>query len=241
VVWREILASELYVPNQEIQKEISETSLISLIGPSASGKNFVLCALEKANSRYKKVISHTTRLRRQDERSGREYHFNAHSHFNRKIILERANRGEYVQFIEHPTTGYFYWSQIENWNDQDYSTLDTLPIAYDALVNHQFKDRHAVMLVPQDTDFWLEKFLERTSNSLDDRQKRLQEGIDSYEWGADRGDQVQWIINEVDRERSACMTIVAIAVDGYPLSVSNSARRLGRNLLDLMKDMQISK
>jgi len=81
---------------------------IIIVGPAASGKDFLKSRLEKRG--YTLDISYTTRPIRKDEEQGREYHF----------LTEKEFMDESTQFYEYVKFGDYYYGTGEiEWETCD--------------------------------------------------------------------------------------------------------------------------
>lgn len=69
--------------------------LLVITGPSGVGKDTIISKFLKRNSCFKKIITDTSRLPRAGEEDGKDYNF-----FTCKDFLKRAEKGEYLEYME---------------------------------------------------------------------------------------------------------------------------------------------
>jgi guanylate kinase len=74
---------------------VRETNLFVVSGPSAVGKTSVVNEILKRDDSLSRIVTYTTRTKRESEKHGEDYFFIA-----KKDFLSAAERGDFVEFSE---------------------------------------------------------------------------------------------------------------------------------------------
>ena len=217
-----------YSPNPDVIESLSKVHFIALIGPSGIGKNAIANMLESVDAGTKKVISHTTRASRDDEKDGVDYYFETYnSDFIDRFAGQLAG-GELVQATQHPTTGDLYYSTIDSYNLGGKSVMDTLPRAVEAMRSVPFGGRSEIMLVSPYPE-WRQRFDKKSRGwTADIKQKRLAEAAANLKWGLGQAG-VAWVINPEGQPDKAAADILSIS--GGEEYDSTQPKQLGQSML----------
>ena len=60
--------------------------LVAIIGKAGSGKDTIQNLLCERNKDFSKIVSYTTRAKRENEREGIDYHYITNDEFSEKIL-----------------------------------------------------------------------------------------------------------------------------------------------------------
>lgn len=104
IKWVNKLAQQ-YAPSAKTKERLSQVDLVAIVGPTGVGKSTIIKAL---NLPF--VMSDVSRLRRPDEKNGKNYHFRD----DYLQIIDEIKCGEYVQFYVSEY-GEFYGTRIDSY------------------------------------------------------------------------------------------------------------------------------
>lgn len=90
----------------------NEVVLIIITGKTASGKDTVVGKILEKDPEFKKVLTTTSRVPRNAEVNGRDYHFISESEFKRKI-----ETGDFLEYVEYG--GNLYGTQKNQINPNE--------------------------------------------------------------------------------------------------------------------------
>lgn len=198
-----------YSPNNAINEQLADKSLISVVAPAGEGKSFVM---ENTATRYESfslVTGWTSREEETRDTPGRYTYF-PHTDDGVNHLLDMADRGDLVQYVVHPTTKRLYGSFIEDYHTP-YNLLDTQSGAVAALRRIAFRKHHVIGLVSEPRD-WIARFVERYPENTEERRKRLGEAIISLRWEtAQPRHEITWIKNHKDNPDQTSIDIFRVA------------------------------
>lgn len=169
----------MYQPLGHAAEAISEKNLIGFIGAFGVGKTTLIETIARNYDSYSEVVSFTTRPTRGQ---GDNYRFLAHSHDTLAELATKAGRGELVNMAVHPTTGYVYGTEAEDYKTQN-CMLATTSKSYESDKNLPFLSVMPIIVVAQ-PDAWLERIAKRV-NTVQDYSARMQEARQSLAWSLD--------------------------------------------------------
>ena len=145
--------------------------LILISAPSGAGKTSLVHAALAADEQLVVSISHTTRVRREGETDGLNYHFTQHADFEKMI---EAN-----QFLEHALVfGQRYGTSIKQVESQLNAGLDViLEIDWQGAeqVQKLVPDALAIFILPPSTEELERRLRGRGQDSDESMQQRLAE------------------------------------------------------------------
>lgn len=171
-----------YQPLGHAAEAISEKNLIGFIGAFAVGKTTLIETIARNHDSYSEVMSFTTRPTRGH---GDNYRFLVHGHDTLAELATKAERGELVNMAVHPTTGYVYGTEAEDYKTQN-CMLATTSKSYESDKNLPFASVKAVVVVAQ-PKAWIERISKRVSTP-EERKARIREAQLSLEWSLDQSD-----------------------------------------------------
>lgn len=214
----------------KLREQLSKKTLIPIVGPSSVGKTSVERAVCKADPTFHRAVSFTTRPPREDEEAD-TYKFLPNTESQRRDILKKFEAGELIQFAIHPTTAYMYGTSISEYSGT-YNLLDVLSSEVHEFQTVGFAACRTIMLVTT-PDEWRERF-ERWQFSPEESHKRIQEGIESLQWGLEQYGAVRWIENRTGKIEQAVEHVIAIAHNELHENDAK-ARETGEQLLSYLQ------
>lgn len=218
-----------YHPSQAIESELSQKNLAMVVAPTACGKSYLMQQVIACDSSCKRVVDITTRPPRADDPAG-AFQYLPHDDRNVTTLLDRIAHQDLVQYAIHPTTDYFYGSDIAGYPGE-YNFLEVLSSTVALMRRLPFR-RTTVIGVAVEVAQWQQWFEARYGTSGDDRRKRLQEAIMSLSWLTDatHGSLVKWVQNGPSHDPA--IEAIAIVKDG---SDGASCNDLALAMLDWAK------
>jgi guanylate kinase len=219
--------SHTYQPNSGIARELRRKTIVPIIGPTAVGKSTVIEVILQSENDFSGVATITTRPKRDDE-SAPGWRFLTHDGEHLRDIVARVKAGELVQYAVHPTTGYIYATELQDY-PKSFNVIAMLSSAMADIEKLPFKACKPIALVTAPAD-WEEWFMHRggTTQNPDDAAKRLREAQQSIVWLLNH-DEAAWVCNRPGEATRAARDIIRIVREGG--SSDMSARRMGEQLL----------
>jgi hypothetical protein len=193
-----------YRPNSEIAAQLHTKTLAMVVGPTATGKSYLMRQVAERDPECGRVKDFTTRPPRSDDQPG-AFDYRTHDDRQVTIYLDKIHRQDVVQYMVHPTTGMLYGSEITGY-PATFNFLETISNVVTVLRLLPFQ-RTVVVGVVVELEQWKEWFINRYREQSTDRTKRLQEAVTSLEWLTDatHADLIHWVINGADRDGAATM------------------------------------
>lgn len=219
--------SHNYQPNGDIARELSQKTIVPIIGPTAVGKSTVIEEMLRLDDGFSDVSTTTTRPKREGE-TAPGWRFLSHDAENLRAIAAKVDAGELVQYAVHPTTGYIYATELQDY-PKPFDVIAMLSSAMSDIKKLPFKACKPIALVAQPAD-WEAWFNNRSSagDNPDDDAKRLREAQQSVEWLL-RHDEVSWVCNRPGQAAGAAREIINIARG--KTDDDSAARHVGEQLL----------
>lgn len=218
-----------YVLDSNNKKDLKDSQIVLLVGPTGSGKNTILNELLKTN-KFEEVISHTTRMPRKNrgilERDGREYHF-----ISNDQAIDMLKNHDFIEVAY--THGCLYGTSISevkkatNKNKIAVADVDVKGVRSFRYLSNSIT---AIYLLPPNFDILIERLKNRYSNSNDalkDIRNRLTTAL--YELKELLNSDYYHIVVNKDIQ-DASKTVLKI-IDGqqYP---SNEGRSVAKSLIN---------
>jgi guanylate kinase len=199
-----------YIPGEEIARDLGRKAIVPVVGPPVVGKNTIMAAACKQEPEdFHKVISFTTRP--QEERDTPDtYHFLAHTVENLQRIKQKIAERALVQVAIHPTTGYIYGSEPQEY-PAAYNLIDTLSGAVDSMRRLPF-GHCATISVSTQPAMWQEWFFGRyeTPDDHQEARRRLDEADQSIGWSLQDA-HTFWLNNSPLNAESSGATLIKMA------------------------------
>ena len=210
---------------------LKQAKVVFLVGVSGAGKNTILNELLKTG-KYKLVVSHTTRLPRENhgvlEKDGQHYHF---------INEEEAHRMlDNDEFIEAKTySGNIYGTSIREVEEayaQGKIAISDIEVQGVAEYMRASSNVTPIFILPPDFDTWQQRLKARYGReepNQSDMQKRMDTAKKELEEALNK-DYFEFVIND-DLERAA-NAVDEIAHGSLSAAKNNNARQLAQDLLN---------
>lgn len=193
-----------YRPNEEISASLSTKTLVMVVGPTATGKSYLMHQVSGRDVEFSRVKVFTTRPPRNDDQPD-AFDYVPHDDHHINEILDRVHRREVVQYMVHPTTGMVYGSLLSGYPGT-YNFLETISNVVMVLRLLPFANT-SVLGVVVPLEQWQTWFNARYPEPSTDRTKRLQEAVTSLEWLTDTTHEsiIRWVINDTTRDAAGTM------------------------------------
>lgn len=153
--FREVLSK--YTPAPERLGSISNSRIVFMVGPTASGRNTLINILA-STERYHYIVSDTTRNPRRNngvlEQDGVEYWFKKENEF-----LEGLNKGEYVEaaLIHEQQVSGMSFREIDKAMSSGKIPIDEIEVEGAKNLHKMIKNALFVFLLPPSFDVWMER------------------------------------------------------------------------------------
>lgn len=198
-----------YIPNLQIAESLSQTTLVMLIGATATGKSSLMLEAEKLDADFGMSRGFTTRPMRRGEKPENSYEFIPHTEAGLSQILDNVKKRSLVQVAIHPVTDQVYGSEIDDYR-KPFTLIDTLYLAVDNLRQLPFGSIREIGIVSQ-PDIWWQRLINRSEIvGKQDTGKRVIEAIYSLEWLLAQGQDQLWLVNNeepIDQNASKLIQI----------------------------------
>lgn len=232
-VQKQLLAAQAcektYRPNDKVAEKLREKTLVMFVGPTASGKSFLINHIAKTDATFARVPVFTTREPREDDEPGM-FRCIPHDDANVSKLLDKIKKGEVVQYAVHPTTGRIYGTEIDDFPGE-FNMLATPSDVVDHLRELPFKDT-VVIGVTAEPAVWMHRFNQRYSVENEEKAKRLKEAKLSLEWLLAHP-AVRWVDNTVSRPASTIYSVIDIVK--YNGQGASEAARYARQIYEFLE------
>lgn len=232
-----------YVPDKSVRSLLGKVSFIGAIGPTATGKSTVTKEVVRIHPGvFKFVPSHTTRYPRRGESEQRgDLCFDGDNPETLRKLARHVQSGELVQAKKHDTTGHYYWTYPEDFEENAFAIMPILASEYDRLASPasgiSFASQAGIMFTCRPEEWNARARLRegRLDNPL--LAPRIMEGYSSLEWGLNQGDKVHWIDTSTTDSgngsiHDSARAVIDIATNSGNYHGDAWARVMGEILLD---------
>lgn len=146
IVWASKLQAS-YQPSEEVRQEISDVTLIAIVGPTGVGKTTLIEKMKIPN-----VLSDVSRDPRPDEKNGRDYHFRT----DYLQVISDIKQGLYTQFLVS-NNGEFYGTRCASYPESGLCTMAVLASALPVFREIGFKKVIPIYIMPPSYVEWMRR------------------------------------------------------------------------------------
>ena len=223
--------AENYYPNPAVAEHLQAIHLVNVIGPWAVGKTTIMRNAVARDPDFGMKLGLTSRPVRQGE-SSRSSRFFPHNQAGLNAIYDKLTSGNLVQIKVHPTSGYIYASEVEDYQ-KPYVVLDTMASAVEEVHRLPFRGFTDVALAAP-VDDWVKR-IKLNSNGVSQEYitARLEEAHMNLSWSLEQGDNVSWVLNKNGESDSAALSVIALARNVLRPNPSN--RKYGEQMLKALE------
>lgn len=177
-------ATDSVATDCESSKQSTLQRVVIISGPSGSGKSTVVDRLiAESPVPLIKMISATTRPRRENEIDGQDYYFLTNEEFTRQ-----RDNGEFVEFEEVHSAGYWYGtlkSELNRATGPDEAAFLEIDVKGALKVMEQFPDATTIFLKTPSEDVFEQRLRDRRTEPEEVIQRRLRTAREELQF-ADR-------------------------------------------------------
>jgi guanylate kinase len=223
-----------YEPNMAIADKLAKKTIVMFVGATCEGKNAVMDAAAKLDTRLKVVGTRTSREPREGDNAAR-YTYIDNNDEALAEVFDAIEKREMVQYAVNPYAQLIYGSTIDDY-PTTYNLADVFSSAIENFRHLGFKRAIAVTVVT-DPKVWLKRFEERFPAGDPQRRARRDEAIESFTWSLSQTDDHFWIENIDGNLDAAAHEIIAITLgesEGQP-----AARRIAEASLEAAWSIQV--
>jgi guanylate kinase len=200
-----------YTPNETIQAKLATKKLVLLVSPVAIGKSTLMNRIVEVDDRFGRISGLTTRPAREGDEPGM-YRYLAHTAPALDGLLHKVTTGELVQYAVHPTTGFVYASELQDYPRQ-FNCADVLGHAvsgFRALPSAGC----STFSITCSPDEWQKRLNTRYPDPTNlDLKKRLAEAKLNLSWSLQDPETI-WIDNSDGQLDTAASTIIRLTASG---------------------------
>lgn len=213
---------------KEAKADLSDKTIINLVGPSAVGKTTIIKEIDEHYSNFSKVVSYTTREPRKGEPLDTYRFINAHQ----ADINELKENS--IQFDQFPGTNVIYGTQAQDYRNR-YNLLDTLSSSVDSFRDLGIAACKQFIIIAKPNE-WQARIDQRKFNTQQ-LASRYDEALKSLSWSVNEGEAVKWIDNKEDSIGRIANLIVSLSIneDSYQAYQDRAAKEIGQALLSYIK------
>ncbi len=217
----------------EPKRDISNKTIINLVGPSAVGKTSLINEIDSLYPNFSRVISYTTRPPRQGEPLD-TYRFIDTSSANIEALKQQS-----VQYDQFPGTDTIYGTEPEDYRN-DFNILDTLSSSVETFRNLGFAACKQFIIVTSPSE-WQNRIESRNFHKQQ-LLTRYDEAINSLTWSINEQNTVKWIYNKSGYLQKAADLIVQLSVDNEAFAgyKDHNPKEIGHDLLAYIKYLKRS-
>jgi guanylate kinase len=208
--------------------QLADKVLVPVIGIACVGKTTVIDLVAEQNNDFHRVQTLTTRPASPRDVSGTMRHL-PHNQQGFDKLAKLMDAGELAQIESHPTTGYFYATELSDY-PKPYNIIPILAKAMPNIRKLPFQRIDSIAITAQ-PEFWQNWFRSRYAgkDNQAEARKRLDEGESSLRWCLG-DDFVQWVTNEPGRASQTASDLI------YAVETGSALRSGGRHAAKRMLD-----
>jgi guanylate kinase len=201
--------------------DLSQKELALIVGPAAIGKSTLMRRVVELDDDFGVVSGFTSRPPRLNDEGGRYRYISADD------VEAVIASPETIQYAVHPTTGFVYGTQLQDYAAQ-YNLLDTLSSVADQLRTLPFRKTTIISLTAPSAD-WQEWFFARYPSASVERRKRLEEAAQSIRWSLNQTEHY-WLVNHQSDVDSVATSLIHLVKNGASTKPVNG-RQVAEDLL----------
>ncbi len=146
IVWASKLQSS-YQPSEEVLKDISDVTLVAIVGPTGVGKTTLIERMNIPN-----VLSDVSRDPRPEEKDGKDYYFRT----DYLQVISDIKQGQYTQFLIS-NNGEFYGTLNSSYPESGLCTMAVLASAIPTFRKIGFKKVIPIYIMPPSYVEWMRR------------------------------------------------------------------------------------
>ena len=221
-----------YRPSRKVAEKLSDKTLIMLVSATSMGKSTIMRGLHDHFNEISVVGTITSRPPRVDDDLSR-YTFYDHTDRGLRPILDAIEKGEVVQYVINPYSGFVYGSSL-----QDYPSVvnigDYFSSVVDTFYTYGFQKILPISIITEPNS-WLNRFNARFPMGSPDRGARRDEAITSLLWSLGRQD-LLWVINRDGESIAAINSLKNSIDDNIDYAEQTEAIRLAKACLKTIRE-----
>ncbi len=199
---------DTYRPNPDITAQLSDKTIIMVVGATCQGKNLIMDTIVKLDERFHMAHTRTSRPPRTGDEPGRYTYFE-NSDEGLRPVFEAIEDHTMVQYAVNPYSQMIYGSMLSDY-PTEYNLADIISSAVDNFRHLGFKQTITISIV-SDPASWLKRFEERFPVGDAQRKGRKDEAIESLTWSLAQENDHYWVHNVDGQPELAAEQVIAIA------------------------------
>lgn len=207
--------------------DLSQKELVMIVGPAAIGKSTLMKRAVELDDSFGAVSGFTSRPPRSNDETGR------YRYIGGDDIEAVIDSPDTIQYAVHPTTGFVYGTQLQDYSAQ-YNLLDALASVADQLRALPFRKTTIISLTAPSIH-WQEWFFARYPSASAERRKRLEEAVQSIQWSLNQTEH-PWLVNHQSDVDSVATNLIYIVKNGTPTAQVNG-RQVAEDLLTTIQTL----
>lgn len=208
------------------ESQLTDKTLIMLVGPTAVGKSTIMNKVVELDSRFGRVSGFTTRSRRPNDEPGL-YRYLTLSDVDTLITAKQV-----VQYVSNPANNQIYGTQLSDYSST-YNMKDTLSGAVEPFLELPFHD-HKVISVTVPLERWEQWLDSRHPRGSTERTNRLKEAQASLEWSLAQTRNHSWVVNHPGNISESAQALIATVLHGNPVKTPDEPQIMLQRIHDLL-------
>lgn len=201
-------AQESYRPNADITAQLSDKTIVMMVGATCQGKNLIMDTVIKLDERFHMAHTRTSRPPRTGDEPGRYTYFE-NSDEGLRPVFEAIENHSMVQYAVNFYSQLIYGSMLSDY-PTEFNLADVISSAVDNFRHLGFKRTIAISVVSEPAS-WLKRFEERFPAGDAQRKARKDEAIESLTWSLAQDHDHYWVHNVDGQPEMAAEQVIAIA------------------------------
>lgn len=215
-----------YRPNDVVLSTLKQVRFVGVVGPTAVGKSTVVKQARELDPSIHIVLSTVSRVPREGERDGVDYHFRS-----REEMLHRIEKREFVQ-VPPSLLGDIYATAPEDYTTHGTSVLAVIADAIPTFRALPFQNNCTIFVLPPDYASWQER-IGHHNFTPEQLEKRLQEAARSFKFACE-DEQAFFVLND-DLDVAAEEFVALIHGEQPDAEQQHACRELARSLYEQLR------